>query len=98
MHSLDDKDNLWIAWINMETILGNLEGTVKKAIASGVSEKVYFRILEILIAKDNWDIALDFGRAMLRKFQDNLKVWEVYLKTIIRCRAVRPIPKSLEPK
>ncbi len=29
---IKNKDNMWISWINMELILGDLMGTVKKAI------------------------------------------------------------------
>lgn len=29
---IKDKDNMWISWINMELVLGDLMGTIKKAI------------------------------------------------------------------
>jgi hypothetical protein len=29
---IKDKDNMWISWINMELVLGDVMGTVKKAI------------------------------------------------------------------
>lgn len=40
-----DKDNMWISWINMEMVLGDLMGTVKKAIENNVGSNVYFRVL-----------------------------------------------------
>jgi hypothetical protein len=36
---------MWISWINMEIVLGDLVGTVKKAIEGSVGMNVYFRIL-----------------------------------------------------
>lgn len=39
---------MWIGWINMELVLGDLMGTVKKAIENNVGMAVYFRVLEIL--------------------------------------------------
>ena len=40
---------MWISWINMELVLGDVMGTVKKAIENNVGPIVYFRVLEILI-------------------------------------------------
>jgi hypothetical protein len=36
---------MWISWINTEQILGDLAGTVKKAIEANVGQTVYFRIV-----------------------------------------------------
>lgn len=47
-----DKDNMWISWINMEMVLGDLMGTVKKAIENNVGSNVYFRVLEILVERE----------------------------------------------
>jgi len=30
--SISDKDNMWVSWINTELLLGDLTGTVKKAV------------------------------------------------------------------
>jgi hypothetical protein len=46
--SIKDKDNMWVSWINMELILGDLSQTVRKAVEANVGITVYFRILEIL--------------------------------------------------
>lgn len=58
---------MWIVWINMETILGNLVQTVKKAINHGASLKIYERVLDILVEQQKWDIAIQFGKDMVKK-------------------------------
>jgi hypothetical protein len=45
---IKDKDNMWISWLNTELILGDLTGTVKKAVEANVGSTVHFRIIEIL--------------------------------------------------
>lgn len=80
---------MWIAWINMETVLGDFENTVKKAIEGGASEKIYFRIIDILVEQEKWDIAIEFARAMVKKFATSIQAWNQFLKVIIRFRAYR---------
>ena len=45
MPDIKDKDNMWISWLNTELILGDLKGTVKKAIEANVGYTVYLRII-----------------------------------------------------
>ncbi len=59
---------MWIAWINMELILGDLKGVVVKAIEADVSLKVYSKILEVVTGQEDWEVAISFGRKMLKKF------------------------------
>lgn len=42
---IKDKDNMWISWLNAELILGDLIGTVDRAIKAGAGIPVYCRIL-----------------------------------------------------
>jgi hypothetical protein len=81
LKTIKDKENMWIAWINMETILGNFEATVQKAIEAGASEKVYFRILDILAEQDKWEVAIEFSRAMVKKFSTSIHAWNYFLRT-----------------
>lgn len=48
LQTIKDKENMWISWLNMELILGDFMGLVKKAIASDAGINVYNRIIEIL--------------------------------------------------
>ncbi len=77
---------MWIAWLNIETILGGFEQTVKKAIEGGASEKVYFRIIDILVEQSKWDVAIEFTRAMVKKFSTNMQCWQHFLKVVILFR------------
>lgn len=43
---------------------------------------VYFRILEILTEKEQWDVAIEFGRKMLKKFNRDIKAYIHFLKMI----------------
>lgn len=72
---------MWIVWINMETILGNLVQTVKKAINAGGSLKIYERVLEILVEQEKWDIALQFGKDMVKK-EPTVKAWSKFIRTV----------------
>lgn len=77
---IKDKDNMWISWINTEQILGDFAGTVKKAVEANVGQVVYFRILEILTEQENWAVALEFGKKMLKKFNRDPKAYISFLK------------------
>lgn len=98
---------MWIAWINMETVLGDFENTVRKAIEAGASEKIYFRIIDILIEQEKWDVVIEFARAMVKKFATSVQAWSYFLKTIIQFRDFKErgnrqtefvLPKTLQPK
>lgn len=45
LQALKDKENMWIAWLNMELILGDFMGLVKKAVSSDAGLNVYARII-----------------------------------------------------
>ncbi len=57
-------------------------GTVKKAIENNVGANVYFRVLEILVEKEEWDVATEFGRKMLKKFNRDIKAYIEFLKMV----------------
>ena len=42
---------MWVAWLNMELILGGFKNLVEKAIKSGVGLTVYNRIMEVMREK-----------------------------------------------
>lgn len=48
---------MWIAWLNMELILGDFMGLVKKAVNQDAGINVYNRVVEILREQDKWDLA-----------------------------------------
>lgn len=45
LQAIKDKENMWIAWLNMELILGDFMGLVRKAINSDAGLNVYNRII-----------------------------------------------------
>ena len=45
LESIKDKENMWISWLNMELILGDFMGVVKRAISCGVGIPIYARII-----------------------------------------------------
>lgn len=63
---------MWISWINTERLLGDFAGTVKRAVEANVGQVVYFRILEVLTEEENWTVAIEFGKKMLKKFNRDL--------------------------
>lgn len=104
--TIKDKQNMWIAWINMETVLGDFENTVKKAIESGASQKIYFRIIDILVEQENWKVVIEFARGMVKKFATSIQAWNYLLKVILLFRKDRQnnhggefvLPKAMQPK
>ena len=81
MPSIADKENMWIVWINMETLLGELVATIKKALDQGASLKIYERVLDILIEKEMYDMAVFFSRDMVKKWP-NVKAWTKLLRSL----------------
>ncbi len=71
---------MWISWINTEQILGDFTGTVKKAVDANVGLIVYLRILEILTDQQNWPVAIEFGKKLLKKFNRQPKAYIGFLK------------------
>lgn len=83
LESIKDKENMWVAWLNMELILGDFMGVVKRAIDSGVGLPIYGRIIEILREQDNWDIAFEMSRKMLKKFNKEIKAYHLMMRHMI---------------
>lgn len=73
---------MWISWINTEQLLGDFPGTVKKAIEANVGQVVYFRILEILTEQENWSVAIEFAKKMLKKFNRDARAYISFLRMI----------------
>jgi transcription elongation factor GreA-like protein len=73
---------MWISWINTEQLLGDFTGTVKKAIEANVGQVVYFRILEVLTEQENWAVAIEFAKKMLKKFNRDPRAYIAFLKMI----------------
>lgn len=69
---------MWVAWLNMELILGGFKNTVEKAIKAGVGLPVYNRIIQIFREKENWDLGYEFAKKMLKKFNKDFKAYVSY--------------------
>ena len=81
--TIPDKENMWIAWLNMELILGGLKDTIEKAVKGGVGLTVYNRILEILKEKENWDLGYEFAKKLLKKFNRETKAYIIFMKFVV---------------
>lgn len=84
LQSLKDKENMWIAWLNMELILGDFLGLVKKAISQDAGLNVYCRIVQILREQDNWDVAFEMAKKMLKKFNTDPRAYISMLKHMVQ--------------
>jgi hypothetical protein len=51
--------------------------------------------VDILIEQDKWDVAIEFTRAMVKRFTNNMQVWEYFLKVVILFRRQRTLPRTL---
>lgn len=67
----------------MELILGDFMGLVKKAISSDAGLNVYNRIVEILREQDNWDVAFEMAKKMLKKYNTDPKAYIHMLKFMV---------------
>ena len=81
MATIEDKENMWVLWINAETLLGNLIPTVKEALGMGASFKIYERVLDILVEQRKTDVAVQFGKDMVKK-DPSVKAWGKYIRTV----------------
>ena len=64
----------------METILGNLVQTIKKALSQGASLKIYERVLDILVEQQKWDVAIELAKDMVKK-EPSIKAWTKLIRT-----------------
>lgn len=83
LQTIKDKENMWIAWLNMELILGDFMGLVGRAVAGDAGLGVYGRIVEILRGQDKWDVAYEMARKMLRKYNKDVKAYFVMLRHMV---------------
>lgn len=83
LQTIKDKENMWIAWLNMELILGDFMGLVKKAIGSDAGLSVYNRIVEILREQEKWDLAFEMAKKMLKKYNKDVKAYFLMLKHMV---------------
>ena len=89
---------MWISWLNMEVILGGFQETVKKAIESGVGMEVQFRISEILMEQEKYDIGLEFAKKMLKKFNKNPKAYNQFIKISLIYERNKQQPEKFAPE
>ncbi len=82
MTDINDKDNMWISWLNTELILGDFTGTVKKAVDANVGPLVHYRIMEILYEQENWPVAMEFSKKTLKKYNRDPKAYISFIKLI----------------
>lgn len=60
---------------------------------------MHFRILEILTEQENWDVAIEFGKKMLKKFNNDPRAYISFLKMLDQCsRGSHVLPDSLSGK
>jgi hypothetical protein len=67
----------------VELILGGFLELVKKAISADAGLNVYNRIVEILREQDNWEVAFEMARKMLKKYNNEPKAYISMLRHLI---------------
>lgn len=58
-------------------------GLVKKAINEDAGLNVYNRIVEILREQENWDVAFEMSKKMLKKFNTDPRAYFSVLKHMV---------------
>jgi hypothetical protein len=56
---------------------------VKKAINEDTGLNVYNRIVEILREQENWDVAFEMAKKMLKKFNNDPRAYFFVLKNMV---------------
>ena len=72
--------------------------TVKKAMEGGVGMDVHFRIGQILMEQEKWNIGLEFAKKMLKKFNKEYKAYSQFIKIVLMYGKQNGIPERLTPE
>lgn len=89
MTAEDDKLNLWIAFMNLESKFGtaeSLQGVVRRALDVNDRKKVYLQLINIYRATDKGELVEDIFKKLCKKYHESLEIWSGYIEFLFDMR------------
>ena len=89
MTAEDEKLNLWIAYMNLESKFGTmkqLQDVVKRALDVNDRKKVYLQLINIYRGTDKVDFVEDIYKKLCKKYFESLEIWSSYIEFLFDMR------------
>lgn len=90
MTAEDEKLNLWIAFMNLESKFGTteqLQDVVKRALDVNDRKKVYLQLINIYKTTDKFDLVEDIYKKLCKKYFESLEIWSGYIEFLFEMRS-----------
>ena len=100
MTAEDEKLNVWIAFMNLESKFGTdetLQASVRRALEVNDKKKVYLQLINIYRSSDKTEKIEDIFKKLCKKYFTSLEIWSSYLEFLFEMRKEDPDAFS-EPK
>ena len=100
MTAEDEKLNVWIAFMNLESKFGTdetLQACVRGALEVNDKKKVYLQLINIYRSNDKTEKIEDIYKKLCKKYFTSLDIWSNYLEFLFEMRKEDPEAFS-EPK
>ena len=101
MTAEDDKLNLWIAYMNLESKFGTteqLQAVVKRALDVNDRKKVYLQLINIYRTSDKVDFVEDIYKKLCKKYHESFEIWSSYIEFLFDMRGKKTDSEFTEPK
>jgi len=89
MTAEDDKLNIWIAYMNLESKYGSehqLQSVVKRALDVNDRCKVYLQLINIYRANAKVDFVEDIYKKLCKKYFERTEIWAAYIEFLFEMR------------
>lgn len=85
----DEKLNLWIAYMNLESKFGTteqLQKVVKRALDVNDRKKIYLQLINIYKTSGKADLVEDIYKKLCKKYFESLEIWSSYIEFLFDVR------------
>ena len=86
----DEKLNIWIAYMNLESKFGTTEQlakVVKRALEVNDRKKIYLQLINIYRSSDKADLVEDIYKKLCKKYFESLEIWSSYIEFLFDVRS-----------
>ena len=93
MTAEDEKLNVWIAYMNLESKFGTdetLQESVRGALEVNDKKKVYLQLINIYRSNDKTEKIEDIYKKLCKKYFTSLDIWSNYLEFLFEMRKEDP--------
>jgi len=89
--SEDDKQNLWVAYMNLENGFGSQESllkVVKRALEVNERQSIYLQLVSIYKASQKFQHIEDIYKLLAKKYNSSLQIWSEYIEFLFEIRQI----------